>query len=160
MKRQGAGFVPFVLALMAASWLWEECGDAVEFLFVSTPFNMWKFERLLRTRPQQVVMMAALLVVCVIAVMMFIRMLGGGRKRASVSDAPKRTPVRDAPVRRAPAKRNMPEAEEAIHCAHLTGRAKYLEQIDNYLKTGLIDRNEYRVLKERYMKLDIQDDYH
>ena len=52
------------------------------------------------------------------------------------------------------------EAEEAIHCAHLTGRAKYLEQIDNYLKTGLIDKDEYRVLKNRYMNLDIPDEYH
>ena len=35
-----------------------------------------------------------------------------------------------------------------------------MEQLDSFLKTGLIDREEYRVLKERYMSLDIPDDYH
>jgi hypothetical protein len=55
---------------------------------------------------------------------------------------------------------DQPEAEEAIHCAHLTGRAKYMEQLESFLRTGLIDRNEYRILKERYMNLDIPDDYH
>ena len=50
--------------------------------------------------------------------------------------------------------------EEAIHCAHLTGREKYLEQINSFLKNGLIDRAEYNVLRERYSKLNIPDDYH
>ena len=50
--------------------------------------------------------------------------------------------------------------EEAINCAHSTGREKYLEQIDGYLKTGLIDRAEYNALKARYERLNIPDDYH
>ena len=50
--------------------------------------------------------------------------------------------------------------EEAINCRHSTGRAKYLEQIEGYLKNGLIDRSEYNILKNRYEKLDIPDDYH
>ncbi len=50
--------------------------------------------------------------------------------------------------------------EEAINCSHSTGKAKYLEQIDGYLKTGLIDRAEYNALKTRYERLNIPDDYH
>ena len=50
--------------------------------------------------------------------------------------------------------------EEAIHCAHLTGREKYMEQINSFLKNGLIDRAEYNALRERYSKLNIPDDYH
>ena len=52
------------------------------------------------------------------------------------------------------------EREEAIHCAHLTGREKYMEQINSFLKNGLIDRAEYNALRERYSKLNIPDDYH
>ncbi len=52
------------------------------------------------------------------------------------------------------------EAEEAVHCAHLRGKEKYIEQLDGYLRAGLIDTAEYKVLKERYSKLDIPDDYH
>ena len=52
------------------------------------------------------------------------------------------------------------EAEEAIHCSHLSGKQKYIQQLDSYLKNGIIDRAEYKVLRERYEKLDIPDDYH
>ncbi len=50
--------------------------------------------------------------------------------------------------------------EEAINCRHSTGREKYLEQIEGYLKNGLIDKAEYNSLKARYERLDIPDDYH
>ena len=51
-------------------------------------------------------------------------------------------------------------AEEAISCQHLTGKEKYIQQLDSYLKAGLIDRAEYRLMKERYQKLEIPEDYH
>ena len=52
------------------------------------------------------------------------------------------------------------EAEEVITCAHHTGKEKYIEQLESYLKAGLIDKAEYKVLKDRYNKLDIPEDYH
>ena len=52
------------------------------------------------------------------------------------------------------------EAEEAIHCSHVRGKQKYIQQLDSYLKNGIIDRAEYKILRERYEKLDIPDDYH
>ena len=51
-------------------------------------------------------------------------------------------------------------AEEAIRCAHRSGKEKYLEQIESFLSNGIIDKAEYRLLKERYEKLDLPDDYH
>ncbi len=52
------------------------------------------------------------------------------------------------------------EAEEAVTCAHVTGKQKYIQQLDSYLKAGLIDKSEYRLMKERYEKLEIPEDYH
>ena len=52
------------------------------------------------------------------------------------------------------------EVEEAITCAHHTGRQKYLEQIEGFYKNGLIDRAEYKTLREKYEKMDIPEDYH
>ena len=52
------------------------------------------------------------------------------------------------------------EAEEAITCAHHTGREKYLEQVEGFYKNGLIDRAEYKTLREKYEKMDIPEDYH
>ena len=52
------------------------------------------------------------------------------------------------------------EAEEAIRCSHVRGKQKYIQQLDSYLKNGIIDKAEYKVLRERYEKLDIPDDYH
>lgn len=52
------------------------------------------------------------------------------------------------------------EAEEAVHCAHSRGKEKYLEQLDGFLANGIIDKAEYKLMKERYSKLEIEDDYH
>ena len=56
--------------------------------------------------------------------------------------------------------RHSDEAEEAITCQHLTGKEKYIQQLDSYLKAGLIDKAEYKIMKERYSKLEIPEDYH
>ena len=50
--------------------------------------------------------------------------------------------------------------EEAIKCTHPRGRDKYIHQLDNFLANGIIDKAEYRVLKERYDKLNIPDNMH
>ena len=52
------------------------------------------------------------------------------------------------------------EAEEALTCAHRTGREKYLEQAESFYRNGLIDRAEYKTLREKYEKMDIPEDYH
>ena len=51
-------------------------------------------------------------------------------------------------------------SDEALHCSHKRGREKYLEQINGFLRSGLIEKKEYDVLYQRYLKLDIPDDYH
>ena len=64
------------------------------------------------------------------------------------------------PVHRAKEKEIEKTKDAPIRCEHKTGTEKYLEQIDGFLKSGLIDREEYRILRDRYSKLDIPDDYH
>jgi len=50
--------------------------------------------------------------------------------------------------------------EEAVKCTHPRGREKYFAQLDGFLANGIIDKSEYRVLKERYEKLNIPDNMH
>ena len=50
--------------------------------------------------------------------------------------------------------------EEAVTCRHATGKETYIQQLDSYLKAGLIDKAEYKLMKERYQKLEIPEDYH
>ena len=52
------------------------------------------------------------------------------------------------------------DTEEAVTCAHHTGKEKYLEQVEGFYKNGLIDRAEYKTLREKYEKMDIPEDYH
>ena len=40
----------------------------------------------------------------------------------------------------------------------LRGREKYYAQLDSFLKNGIIDRDEYKFMRERYAKMDIPDD--
>ena len=56
--------------------------------------------------------------------------------------------------------RDEQEAEEAVRCAHARGKEKYFEQIEGFYKNGLIDRAEYKALREKYEKLDLPEDYH
>lgn len=52
------------------------------------------------------------------------------------------------------------ETEEVISCGHKSGKEKYLEQVEGFYKNGLIDREEYKILRAKYEKLDIPEDYH
>ncbi len=84
-----------------------------------------------------------------------------GKKKTKAGREEKAAPVRAAEDRRQPARGGKErEREEAVRCHHSRGKEKYIEQLDSYLKAGLIDRAEYRVLRERYEKLDLPDDYH
>ena len=80
----------------------------------------------------------------------------------TVKAVKKNTPAsaarRTAPAR--PAVRAGRGTEEAIHCQHKSGKQKYLDQLDSFLANGIIDRAEYRTLRERYSKLEIDEDYH
>ena len=56
--------------------------------------------------------------------------------------------------------RHADEAEEVVTCAHHSGKEKYLEQVEGFYKNGLIDREEYKILRAKYEKLEIPEDYH
>ena len=59
-----------------------------------------------------------------------------------------------------PVPKHRDEAEEAISCVHHSGKEKYLEQVEGFYKNGLIDREEYKILRAKYEKLEIPEDYH
>jgi hypothetical protein len=101
------------------------------------------------------------IVSCVVVALIVVITLAAVKKAASRAGAQER-PVRPAApaARRASVFAHPGEQEEAVHCAHVRGRQKYIEQLDSYLKNGIIDKAEYRVLRERYEKLDLPDDYH
>ena len=149
-------FVKLIVSLMLISVLAEDCNEMISYLFIRTPVTMRKLEFFWKAHPQQCIMLALYAVLILIAIVSFLGLFKKGN--TDLSAAPIRTAEKKTSAKGTP--RDHDDAEEAIHCAHLTGRAKYLEQIDNYLRTGLIDRNEYRVLKNRYMNIDISDDYH
>jgi len=50
--------------------------------------------------------------------------------------------------------------EKAVKCTHPRGKEKYFAQLDNFLANGLIEKSEYRILKERYEKVVIPENMH
>lgn len=50
--------------------------------------------------------------------------------------------------------------EEAVSCQHETGKNRYIAQLDEFLKNGLIEKEEYNIMRRKYENLDIADDYH
>ena len=100
---------------------------------------------------------ACFVVAVIVAVTVFaVKRAASGDASAQTARSAERAPAEHRPTIRLHAD----EAEEAIHCSHVRGKQKYIEQLESYLKNGIIDKAEYRVLKERYEKLDIPDDYH
>ena len=108
--------------------------------------------------------LASIAVVVVIAVI--VSTISAAKKSAAGKTAPQTRPAqtRMPPFEKTPAaarrSAHRDEAEEAVHCAHSRGKEKYLEQLDGFLANGIIDKAEYRLMKERYSRLEIEDDYH
>ena len=50
------------------------------------------------------------------------------------------------------------DSKEAIKCTCAKGKQRYLDQADMFLKNGLIDKNEWKTMRERYNKLDIPEE--
>ena len=85
-----------------------------------------------------------------------------GERMAQAQDAPFRpaSPRQDAPQRSVPPQRSMPPPDmpDAAcvvcdntgedHFAH--DKAQRIAQLDDFLKNGIIDKAEYRTLRERY----------
>ena len=176
MKKKSP-FASIVFLLILLVGLWDACEDTIEYLFIRTPPSLMKLRMLWVRNPQGLIYSGLFLLLTVILIVTVFSMPGRrgsvstdtpsharrtGTPRTSVS--PEISPrIRGTQTRNRAGGRKFSEKrdpDEAIHCDHRSGREKYLEQIDNYLKTGLIDRNEYKVLRDRYMKIDIPNDYH
>ena len=157
------GILPFLISLFLIGGTYEQALRILRYL-LRRPFR--GLDTFTRIPSEQYLVLVFFLIGCIFFISSIVKMLRAAPSgKAPARPAPKKNAPRPAaqtrPQVRANARAHLDtEAEEAIHCAHLTGRAKYLEQIDNYLKTGLIDKDEYRVLKNRYMNLDIPDEYH
>ena len=48
--------------------------------------------------------------------------------------------------------------KDALRCTCAHGRQRYLDQAELFLKNGIIDKAEYNVMKERYLRMDIPEE--
>ena len=48
--------------------------------------------------------------------------------------------------------------KDALRCTCSHGRQRYLDQAELFLKNGIIDRAEYNVMRERYLKMELPDE--
>ena len=145
-KAPGA-FYTFIISLFLLISNYQSAVQRIKFLFFRTPISLRKLQFIWSTDPSSLISVAVFLLLILIAVVSFFRFLSQMKKLQ-----------RGAPSREAAPK---PEAvEDALHCDHKRGKEKYLQQLDSFLRCGVIDRAEYRTLRARYEKLDIDDDYH
>ena len=50
--------------------------------------------------------------------------------------------------------RTSASGDEEYHYERKTGKARYMSQLDGYLESGLLTREEYQALKKRYEHMD------
>ncbi len=164
-KNRGRFRRNLVLSLLIIMLLPGETVRNVGEYLLRTPLTVQRLEFLLHVKPAETGMFLLWTICLVTAAVSLLKMLTGTGRKNAAPDPVKR--MKSQPPRRSvknsekavPGK-TREETEEALRCEHKRGKEKYLEQIDGYLKTGLIDRTEYKILRERYSKLNIPDDYH
>ena len=124
-------------------------------MLLRQPFSLRRIQMLIQHSPGTFLTLLAYCICIIVMVVSLIRLIASMGRRGSTGTAsasrPERARRKESPVR---------AGEDAIHCEHKRGTEKYLQQIDGYLKAGLIDRAEYKTLYKKYSQLDIPDDYH
>ncbi len=115
-------------------------------------FSLQRFLFLWQTDPTGMLYALLFLFIIIALISSFIRMVNPNAGGGSTGTA------RRQPVQRG--RQHAEQPEQAIGCAHRTGKEKYLDQLNSYLRSGLIDREEYKVMRQRYERLQIDDDYH
>lgn len=109
---------------------------------------------------------AVVIAVAVVAVIVVV-IASASKKKSSAAQPVYRQPNAAAARQKATQPQRTPGrpvkvggAEQPVRCDHSRGREKYLEQIEGYLKNGIIDKAEYRILYDRYSRLELPEDYH
>ena len=90
----------------------------------------------------------AILAVVTAAVFAAKKLLGAKSGERSTADAKAAAPQREAALHFDMSK----ERSEGKYAAYDHDTAHRLEQLDSFLKNGIIDKKEYRLLKERYLR--------
>ena len=144
-KRTPPAFYTFILSLFLLSYGYEPGTRQLRMLFLRTPLSLRRLQMIWHASPSTVLIGFGYLLLILIMIISLVRWISPRKKAAR----PVRSTVKPAAG-----------SEDALHCDHRRGKEKYLQQWDNYLASGLIEREEYRVLRARYEQLEIDDDYH
>ena len=147
MRRTGSTAVSFTVFFMS---LWtmillpkEELRFTLRLLLANLDELPRALRFLWRAEPTRLLAMgifAVLALVCLISLLIFVRALR--REKSEKQDLP------EARAR----------SEQAVGCQHGEGRERYLRQLDAHYRAGLIDRAEYKLLRERYLRMDLDED--
>lgn len=148
MKRKGpaVSFTLFFLSLWALLLLpKEELRFTLRLLFSHLDELPRALRFLWRVEPTRILVLGVFAVLALTCLIALLRFLGGIRR--ALREMRSRPEV-------------MARSEQAVGCQHAAGREKYLRQLDEHLKSGLIDKAEYKLLRERYLRMDIDEDVH
>lgn len=142
-------------------------------MLLRQPFSLRRIQMLIQHSPGTFLTLLAYCICIIVMVVSLIRLIASMGRRGSAGSGTAAASMKGQAARSAPRYASAPRperarrkerpvrvGEDAIHCEHKRGTEKYLQQIDGYLKAGLIDRAEYKTLYKKYSQLDIPDDYH
>ena len=136
----------------------------VTLVIIAVTVLLYLFSSDLDSENLPVVIASVLIVAFTMVIVTFISKIkgnkGGDKKQTAVPlnrPFPQPTAVK---THHASVLRHRDEEEEVISCGHKSGKEKYLEQVEGFYRNGLIDREEYKILRAKYEKLEIPDDYH
>ena len=136
----------------------------VTLVIIAVTVLLYLFSSDLDSENLPVVIASVLIVAFTMVIVTFISKIkgnkGGDKKQTAVPHNRPFPQPTAGKMQHASVLKHRDEAEEVITCGHKSGKEKYLEQVEGFYKNGLIDRDEYKILRAKYEKLEIPEDYH
>ena len=115
---------------------------------------------LLFREPLTIILPVAFVICCLTFIVSLFKLIGlgtGGHRDSTMErDVQKQRIQADRKRKQKMEAQGLSGSSEVIH-VQTTGRQKYLDQLEEYRRNGLVDREEYEQLKKQYEQMDIPD---
>ncbi len=148
-KELGSFIIPFLIIL----WIPKEVVERVFRFIEFRGLNIDTFETLIRMAPRETAMTVILLAAVLVLVFNIFRKISSvlHPQVPGLNQPRPKTPAEA--VRQDRSARTSDRTADAAAYVSKSGRERYLSQLDSYLQSGLVTKEEYQVLKRRYDKL-------
>lgn len=148
-SRRSGGWLPLVISALILLRMPSMYGRMIIYYFFRSPFPLRNLELLLRHPFQQpglgIIIYALAVIVLVISLIRVL--IGIGRGSGAKTRVEKKT------------EKEIETIEKSFQSAYKSGRERYMDQLDGFLKSGYLDQKGYNEMKKKYQEMNIPNGF-